>query len=266
MIQEFVQEPVMRRKVLFYLGTHQPHWLAKVRFPLFLSVRTLTRIKKHKPANCRYAIDSGGFSELSMHGEWKIPPQDYVDRVRGWTRDIGTPDWAAIQDWMCEDLILAKTRRSISDHQELSCKSLADLTTLAPEVSWTPVIQGRSLEDYLRHVELYAKWGLPLRERKIVGVGSICRIQSTTAGVDLVNSIYRETGLPIHAFGFKKRGLPGVVGSVVSSDSLAWSFAGRRSAPLPGHEVRHKNCANCLEYAELWRKSLSDLVGGFFGE
>lgn len=256
----------MTDKVLFYLGTHQTNWLTKVRFPLFLSVRTLARTKKHKPATCRYAIDSGGFSELSMHGEWKITPGAYVDQVRGWTRDIGIPDWAAVQDWMCEDLILAKTGRSIPEHQELSCKSLADLTTLAPEIPWTPVIQGRSLDDYLRHVEMYAKWGYSLFGRKVVGVGSICRIQSTTAGVELVKGIYRETGLPIHAFGFKKRGLPGVVGSVVSSDSLAWSFAGRRSPPLPGHEVRHKNCANCLEYAELWRKSLSDLVGGFRDE
>jgi hypothetical protein len=31
---------------LFYLGTHQPAWLARVRVPLFISRRRLSRLPK----------------------------------------------------------------------------------------------------------------------------------------------------------------------------------------------------------------------------
>lgn len=40
---------------------------------------------------------------------------------------------------------------------------------------------------------------------------------------------------------------------MASADSLAWSYDARRSAPLPGHAARHKNCANCRDYALAWR-------------
>ena len=33
---------------------------------------------------------------------------------------------------------------------------------------------------------------------------------------------------------------------------MAWSFAARRQAPLPGCQTRHLNCANCRRYAYQW--------------
>ena len=69
---------------LFYLGAHQPHWLWTARFPLFVSHRQLARRRRTAPPrSCRWALDSGGFTELSLHGRWVTPAADYAAAVAG---------------------------------------------------------------------------------------------------------------------------------------------------------------------------------------
>jgi hypothetical protein len=60
--------------------------------------------------------------------------------------------------------------------------------------------------------------------------------------------------LRLHAFGVKVAGLSRYGGYLMSTDSMAWSYAARRTAPLPGHS--HRSCANCLTYALDWRDRL----------
>lgn len=61
-------------RLTFYLGTHMPHWLTSSRFPLFVSHKRLARYKRLPVARCRWALDSGAFSELSTHGRWTVTP------------------------------------------------------------------------------------------------------------------------------------------------------------------------------------------------
>ena len=49
----------------FYLGTHQTGWLAKLDVPLFVSRRRLATLRKLPRAVGSWALDSGGFTELS---------------------------------------------------------------------------------------------------------------------------------------------------------------------------------------------------------
>lgn len=78
---------------------------------------------------------------------------------------------AAIQDYMCEPFILAKTGMTTTDHQRLTierydaCRVLTDKTLL-------PVIQGFEPEEYVDHIEQY---GDRLKNGHWVGVGSVCR-------------------------------------------------------------------------------------------
>jgi hypothetical protein len=58
-------------------------------------------------------------------------------------------------------------------------------------------------------------------------------------------------GIRTHGFGVKITGLRNFGHLLTSSDSMSWSYHGRREPPLPGHT--HKNCANCYEYAARWR-------------
>lgn len=52
----------------FYLGTHQPAWLARASIPLFVSHRRLSGYTRLPRARASCALDSCGFSELSMFG------------------------------------------------------------------------------------------------------------------------------------------------------------------------------------------------------
>lgn len=237
----------------FYLGTHVPNWLNKVDVPLFVSRRTLCKGKNWKPATCRWALDSGGFSELTMFGRWTVSPRAYVAEVRRWSEQIGGLDWAAIQDWMCEPVVLAKTGKDVLEHQERTINSYDTLVTLDRKLPWTPVIQGWVMSDYLRHIEMYAARGVDLRQFPVVGIGSVCRRQSTDEIATIIRRI-SGMGIKLHGFGVKRGGLQKTPGLLKSADSLAWSFGARRKPPIPGHT--HKNCANCMEYALKWRADL----------
>src|SRR5580692_9038374 len=135
---------------VFYLGAHQPHWLWRAGFPLFVSHRALTRRRGFRPAVCRWALDSGGFTELSMHGRWVTQPAAYAEAVAGYVERVGGLDFAAPQDWMCEPQMIARTGLSVREHQERTVASYLELRALDPSLPFIPVVQGWQLGDYLR--------------------------------------------------------------------------------------------------------------------
>lgn len=298
------------RRCLIYLGTHQPQWLARYDVPMFISRRRLTG-KKLPRARGRWALDSGGFSELQLHGRWVTTPEQYVEEVRRFIREIGKLDWAAIQDWMCEpqvinglvkkrnpsakrppaidyalwkawalgvaasghvgvastlaaaegleaeghevEVVFHGTGLSVEEHQRRTIESYRTLRGLAPEVNWTPVIQGDFLTgtaSHLSHIEQYRASGFDLRQCHTVGVGSVCRLRETSAAERFFNTIH-DAGIRAHGFGVKGDALLRVAHLLQSSDSMAWSYAARRQPPLPGC-TGHINCANCATYAMRW--------------
>lgn len=239
----------------FYLGTHQPHWLAKVEVPLFVSIIRLREAKKWPRAMGDWALDSGGFSELSLRGAWTVGPKQYALEAKRAMDEIGRLDFAAIQDWMCEPFILAKTGLTIAQHQERTIDSFLELSSLAPEVPWLPVIQGWATTDYWRHVDRYRKRGVELL---YAGVGSVCRRQGTAEAETIMRTLTSD-GTRVHAFGFKKRGLATCAPILASADSMAWSYDARRKPPLPGC-TSHINCANCMIYALQWAQEMEELV------
>jgi len=104
-----------------FLGSHEPSWLRSAGVPLFISHRRLMRLKRTLPvAIAPWALDSGGFSELSLYGGWKTTPSEYVDATIRYDREIGKLQFAAPQDWMCESEMLARTGMTIVDHQRLT--------------------------------------------------------------------------------------------------------------------------------------------------
>ncbi len=241
---------------MFYLGIHVTGWLAHSELadvPLFVSHQQLSKRKRLPRARGRWALDSGGFTELSKHGTWTITPESYVKAARRYRDEVGGLDWCAIQDWMCEAEILTKTGKTVREHQRLSVDSLLTLRDMAPEMPWMAVLQGWSVSDYLHHIDMYSASGIDLLAEPVVGVGSVCRRQATEQAEYLIGRLH-SLGLKIHAFGFKILGLRKVHRLIKSSDSMAWSFAARKDEPLPG--CLHKNCANCLKYALLWRSKM----------
>ncbi|GGN39826.1 hypothetical protein FHR83_006630 [Actinoplanes campanulatus] len=262
----------------FYLGTHQPHWLASPALPrdanLFISHRRLAGRKSLPKARVRWALDSGGFSELSMFGEWRTSPAEYVAAVQRYDDEIGLLGWAAPQDWMAEPFMLAKTGLSVEEHQRRTVANFLELRAMwqaidpsdelrsAPEFCvFMPVLQGWRLADYLRCADMYADAGVDLTHFPVVGVGSVCRRQAT----DEIGEIFETLSvldIDMHGFGVKSVGLRRYGRYLSSADSMAWSFQARRAERLPGC-VGHKNCANCLRYALKWR---AEMLGSLAGQ
>jgi hypothetical protein len=248
--------------MVFYLGTHQPIWLRLVDVPLFVSDVRLRTYKTPPRARGIWALDSGGFSELSLHGKWTVPPAEYVARVRRYRDEVGGLQWATIQDWMCEPHMLVKTGLSLEEHQRRTVESFLRLRDMAPDLPWAPVLQGWGMDDYLRCVDKYTAAGVDLLAEPIVGVGSVCRRQHTDEATRIMRRL-SSMGLLLHGFGFKVQGLLSSLLYLASADSLAWSLSARKNPILPGHDMPgprrrkgHSSCANCMDYALMWRDKL----------
>lgn len=241
----------------FYLGTHEVNWLTNEVGPLFISHRRLALGKNLPRAATRWALDSGGFSELELHGRWVTTPTEYVEATRRYAADIGMLDWAAPMDWMCEPKMLARTGLTVEDHQWRTIANFLELRERAPELPYIPVIQGWTRADYERCVTLYEAEGVNLRQEARVGIGSVCRRQGTPEVAEIVWAL-ADAGLSLHGFGVKARGIANVAGALASADSMAWSYRARRDEPLPG--CQHQRCSNCIRYAERWRTKLLSQV------
>lgn len=242
----------------FYLGTHRANWLSRVDVPLCVSRRRLERRKTLPEALGPWILDSGGFTELSMYGEWMLTPEDYVNQVRRLGDGIGNLQWAAPQDWMCEPAILERTGLDVRQHQRRTVDNLIELRSLAPDLTFIPVLQGWEYGDYLQHLSDYADAGIELTSEPVVGLGSVAGRQGTTEAAAIVTTI-RALGVRLHGFGIKITGLTRIGLALESSDSMAWSYQARYRAPLDG--CTHKSCANCLPYALRWRDTMLARLG-----
>ncbi|MGR6921236.1 deazapurine DNA modification protein DpdA family protein [[Actinomadura] parvosata] len=241
----------------FYLGVHHPNWLSTAGVPLFVSHRRLAGRKTMPRAHAPWALDSGGFTELSMHGRWLTTPVEYVRAIRRYACEIGRLEWVAPQDWMCEPGILAATGLSVNDHHHRTCENLATLRTLlartpvTADVNVIPVLTGWTLRDFERHYTMWGRYGVDLEAEPLVGLGTVCRRQHTAEIGHIVKTFAH---LNLHGFGVKIGGLERYGDRLLSADSMAWSYAGRRT--FPGCTPSHKNEANCLRFALAWRERL----------
>lgn len=247
--------------VKFYLGTNKAAWLRKATVPLFVSHRTLRSVVKRRPSRVDWALDSGGFTELSLNGVWTISPEEYAWYAFVYQGHYGRMDWASQQDWMCEDVMLTRTGKTVAEHQSLTTQNLLDLRRIEPKVHFIPVIQGQTVEDYLRHIDQFRDAGIDLTKERTVGIGSVCRRQSTKEIVPIVEEVTGR-GLKLHGFGMKTLGLQKVSHLMTSADSMAWSFTARRQQ-IRLETCTHgaPKCSDCLEFATLWRNNLLVKLG-----
>jgi hypothetical protein len=237
---------------MFYLGTHEPAWLKRLEVPLFISRVRLARRKSFPQALGRWALDSGGFTQLHKHGRWNLSVADYVSEVRRYANEIGNLDWVAPQDWMCEPTAREMTGLSVARHQELTVENFLELRD-ALGMLVIPVLQGWDFDDYGRCVDLYHKHDVCLEEEPVIGLGSVCRRDSDRQITQIIEALYP---LNLHAFGVKGKAYVANEHLLTSADSMAWSYQARRNPPLP--ECAHRCCNNCAKFALAWRQRLLD--------
>jgi len=154
-------------------------------------------------------------------------------------------------DYRCEPAMIARTGLSVAEHCYRTVQNDLELRQLAPALPIIPVLQGWRLADYLACADLFRSAGVDLAALPRVGLGSVCRRQSTTEIAAIVTALASQ-GIRLHGFGVKTIGLRLYGHHLASFDSMAWSYSARRSPALPGC-AGHQNCANCLTYASSWR-------------
>lgn len=235
----------------------------------------------------RWALDSGGFSELTIHGEWTVTPEQFVEEVHRFAGEIGDPDFVVCQDWMCEPQIregaanFKGTGLSVKEHQRRTVQNILDLMDLDSDVPWMPVLQGWEIHEYYEHLDMYDAAGIDLHDFPALGIGSVCRRGHTDEVEEMMTDLSRAD-LKLHGFGLKVKGLRRVAERLASADSMAWSYQARRRETLPEcvEEAKqkaeerhqqglppskrngHKNCANCIRYAMKWRKRVLESMNG----
>lgn len=241
----------------FYLGTHEEQWLATFGERLFVSHRRLAGRRSMPRAVAPWALDSGGFTELNLHGRWKTSPHAYVAAVRRYRDEIGMLEWAAPMDWMCEPVVRERTGYTVADHQRLTLHNFLDLRDLAPDLPIVPVLQGWQRDDYLRHVDAYSANDIDVTTEPLVGVGTVCRRQDTRAG-EAIFSALASLGVSCHGFGVKLTGLARYGPLLSSADSLAWSYNARRHPALEG--CSHQSCSSCPLWARQWRDKVERIL------
>lgn len=231
----------------FYLGLHQPADAEKIRYPVFISVNRL--INRKKPLDHEnWVMDSGGFTMISKHGKYTITENEYIDCIKR-----HNPALAFCQDWMCEPPIIKKTGLTIEKHQWLTIQNY--ISSVKKDKRIRPVLQGWSPKDYQNHALSYIFNGI--KTDQLFGVGTIC---SRNGKADIIEEILLAIKeiLPdskLHGFGVKSNTLSKVSYLLESADSMAWSANARRMK-LCEPSCNVKSCANCLEFALLWRKKI----------
>ena len=207
-------------------------------FPLFVSHRQLAAAPGQlRPASCRWALDSGGFTELSLHGRWVTPAEDYAAAVARYAERIGGLDFAAPQDWMCEPFMIARTGLSVTEHLHRTVANYLTCAALRRTCRSSRWCRAGGWPTTWPALDLYRSAGVDLAALPRVGLGSVCRRQSTAEIAVIVTTLARR-GLRLHGFGVKTGGLHLYGHLLASADSMAWSYAARRAPAARLHRAQ----------------------------
>ena len=237
----------------FFTGLHQPSD-AQHFDSAFVSVNRLRkRVGPFKVGD--WIMDSGAFTEISTHGQYRHEVAEYAAQIRRW-KSNGNLLAAVSQDWMCEAHIVKKTGLSVPVHQRLTIERYDALMAEETGVYILPVLQGYTPDEYVSHIRQY---GTRLARGQWVGVGSICKRNGDPRAVAAVLLAIKaeRPDLLLHGFGLKNTALahPAVRSQLHTADSMAWS----------SHARWNKRNANDWREAVRWtegvgRKSIQHLL------
>jgi hypothetical protein len=217
----------------FYVGVHHPAmaWPLSLRgFPVCVSANVLRDRAGDVPflgCDAPWLLDSGAFTQVALQGGFRQPPQAYAAMIRRYARTGLIA--AATQDYMCEPVALRATGLTVARHQALTVArfdAIADAGVGG--VHLMPVLQGRTPDDYRRHLEAY---GERIGRGAWAGVGSLCKRQGDPAVIAAILDaiLLDRPDLRLHGFGCKRTSLldAEVRRRLATADSMAWSFAAR---------------------------------------
>lgn len=223
MVPEALQ--TINKAPLFFVGLHMPNHAPQFDKCMVSVNRLKTRKSDFYPN--QWIMDSGAFTEISTHGEYRTTVEEYANHINRW-KACGYMLAAVSQDYMCESFILGKTGMTVKEHQQKTIERYDSILPLT-DAYILPVLQGFEPIEYQQHIAYY---GDRLKNNAWVGVGSVCKRNSKPSQVENVLLAIKQVrpDLRLHGFGLKRTALQsGCVNDLLySCDSMAWSFHGRK--------------------------------------
>lgn len=213
--------------MIFFPGLHQPSDAGHFERCMVSVNRLRGRVSDFAVED--WIMDSGAFTEVTRHGGFRYPPEEYAGQVDRWAA-CGNLLAAATQDYMCEPFALDATGLSLHAHQILTVERFdAIQSALTGPTYLLPVLQGYAPEEYVEHIAMY---GARLKPGAWVGVGSVCKRNGTPGQVEavLLAIMAARPDLRLHGFGLKITALASatVRRCLHSADSMAWSYHARK--------------------------------------
>lgn len=220
----------------------------------------------------RVALDSAGFVAMKAGGyQWDVA--DYVDFVRTAPTAGGVTGWGGQgSPWLfwssmdfCVEAEIAGDQAEVDRRVELTASTLGEILEevdywrdVEGDLDLTdplPILQGQSIADYVRSVELTARV-LAAHGREwpeLVGLGSVCRrdVDGDEGLLELLRALDEvlPQGVRLHLFGVKGELLGrldrALLERVASVDSMAWDFRARK-------EARAARISNTVEHRAGW--------------
>ncbi len=209
----------------FFVGLHQPSDAHRFHSSFISINRLRKRIRPFKVGD--WIMDSGAFTEISTHGEYRQGVDEYATQIARW-KNNGNLLAAVSQDYMCEPFILEKTRMTVREHQEKTIARYDELLRYETGCYIMPVLQGFAAGEYIDHLRAY---GGKLTSGAWVGVGSVCKRNADPLKVlrVLMAIKHHRPDLRLHGFGLKMTALAfePIRELLHTSDSMAWSYHAR---------------------------------------
>jgi len=221
---------------IFFIGVASGSQVSAVKrygYPYIMlnyATKIATKIKPWNSIKILF-IDSGGYSFFHSKGEYTTSDEAYIRYILR-----RKPDYFALRDYPCEPDILTKWRRTVQENQEKTLDKHLNLLNLMDDWNiWkysepVAVLQGWTLDDYLKHYDMMKEYGVFSRI-SYVGIGTLCRRGQENTIRKIVTGI-REA-LPkkfkLHGFGVKISALKykDVFEALYSADSVAWGLSER---------------------------------------
>jgi hypothetical protein len=143
-----------------------------------------------------------------------------VEEYHSWLAEhYDTFEWATVMDYACEERF--DSLWSVEERVEATIDNTIKHFNQDPDYNVLPVLQGRSIEDYIRSYDTLKDHGIPV---DTIGLGTICRLSSTEEIIKVENEVRERVDADtIHGFGVKvdsfDRGA-----NFDTADSAAWVY------------------------------------------
>lgn len=184
------------------------------------------------------AIDSGGYNNqadyVDRSGDLKVesdrvaeeretpaPFYDWtVEEYHEWlSQNSDKFEKAFVMDYACEERF--DTLWSVDSRVDATVANTIRHFELEPDYNLIPVLQGRSVDEYVQCYKKLMEAGIPTEE---VGLGTVCRLSSSREIVRVEDEIRERTGVErIHGFGVKIDAYR-MGASFETADSHAWVY------------------------------------------